>query len=187
MAAVIPEKVHFEPGSEALKVSAELSREPSLITASSLKVVNFMQILSRFSRFGVRIATLFVGPIKAGLNMIIDPSGKLLTRRKVVSRKDVIANPRAPSLHSIIRVICEGRLWGKLCLHEHYKVIAAAVRGQLKARRRQSSYIYMDAVLHFVNENKILPRGVLISAPSVQDWACKVGAAIRKLVPHLEL
>ena len=40
MAAVIPEKVHFEPGSEALKVSAELSREPSLITASSLKVVN---------------------------------------------------------------------------------------------------------------------------------------------------
>ena len=34
MAAVIPDKVHFEPGSEALKVSAELSKEPSLIAAS---------------------------------------------------------------------------------------------------------------------------------------------------------
>ena len=72
-------------------------------------------------------------------------------------------------------------------MHEHYKVIAAAVRGQLKARKRQSAYIYMDAVLHFVNGNKILPRGVLITAPSVQDWACKVGAAMRKLVLHLEL
>ena len=30
MAAVIPEKVHFEPGDEALRVSKELSREPSL-------------------------------------------------------------------------------------------------------------------------------------------------------------
>ena len=34
--------------------------------------------------------------------MIIDPSGKLLTRRKIVSRKDVIANPRVPYLHTRI-------------------------------------------------------------------------------------
>ena len=38
MAAVIPEKVHFEPGPEALKVSAELSREPSLIAVSWIKL-----------------------------------------------------------------------------------------------------------------------------------------------------
>ncbi|CAE7709926.1 unnamed protein product [Symbiodinium sp. CCMP2592] len=43
------EKVHFEPGSEAVRVSEELSKEPSLISA--------------------------------GLNMVIDPSGKLLTKR----------------------------------------------------------------------------------------------------------
>ena len=33
MAAVIPEKVHFEPGSEAVRVSEELSKEPSLLSA----------------------------------------------------------------------------------------------------------------------------------------------------------
>ena len=47
MAAVIPEKVHFEPGSEALKVSAELSKEPSLIAASLVKFIQ--SILSRLS------------------------------------------------------------------------------------------------------------------------------------------
>ena len=30
MAAVIPQQVHFEPGAEALRVSKELSQEPSL-------------------------------------------------------------------------------------------------------------------------------------------------------------
>ena len=37
---------------------------------------------------------------QAGLNLVVDPTGKLLNRRKVVSRKDVIANPRVPPLHT---------------------------------------------------------------------------------------
>ncbi|CAE7258128.1 unnamed protein product [Symbiodinium necroappetens] len=71
MAAVIPEKVHFEPGDEALRVSKELSREPSLKAA--------------------------------GLNLVVDPTGKLLNRRKVVSRKDVIANPRVTKFMHLAR------------------------------------------------------------------------------------
>ena len=63
------------------------------------------------------------------------------------------------------------------------QVIAACVRGTRQGRRRQSAYIYMDAVLYFYNEQRLLPRGVLITAPSVQDWACRTGAAMRKLAP----
>ena len=40
----------------------------------------------------------------------------------------------------------------------------------------------MDAILYFYNENRLLPRGITITAPSIQDWACKVGGAVRKLV-----
>ena len=65
------------------------------------------------------------------------------------------------------------------------EVIAAAVRGRLRSRKRQSAYIYADAVLHFMNYERLLPRGGLITAPSVQDWATKSGHAVRKLVACL--
>ena len=68
-----------------------------------------------------------------------------------------------------------------------YEVIAAAIRGKLRSRKRQSAYIYSDAILHFMNNEKLLPRGVLISAPSVQDWAMKTGHAVRKLVACLSV
>ncbi|CAE6962640.1 unnamed protein product [Symbiodinium sp. CCMP2592] len=71
MAAIIPEKVHFEPGAEAVRVSKELSKEESLKAA--------------------------------GLNLVVDPSGKLLNRRKVCSRKDVIANPRVTKFKHLAR------------------------------------------------------------------------------------
>ena len=127
---------------------------------------------------------------EAGLNLVIDPTGKLLTKRKVVSRKDVIANPRVPHLHIKFCPCMRAHRHLKACrsvwfvklAHICPQVIAAAVRGQLKSRRRQSAYIYSDAILHFVNNNKILPKGVLITAPSVQNWACRSGQAIRKLV-----
>ena len=60
------------------------------------------------------------------------------------------------------------------------QVIAAAIRGARRGRKRQSAYIYMDALLYLYNEHRLLPRGMLISAPAVQDWACRTGAAIRR-------
>ncbi|CAE7494942.1 unnamed protein product [Symbiodinium microadriaticum] len=40
---------------------------------------------------------------QAGLNLVVDPTGKLLNRRKVVSRKDVIANPRVTKFMHLAR------------------------------------------------------------------------------------
>ncbi|CAE6962712.1 unnamed protein product [Symbiodinium sp. CCMP2592] len=40
---------------------------------------------------------------KNGLNLVVDPSGKLLNRRKVCSRKDVIANPRVTKFKHLAR------------------------------------------------------------------------------------
>ena len=39
----------------------------------------------------------------------------------------------------------------------------------------------MDAILHWLNDGKRLPRGVLITAPAVQDYACRAGCVPRKL------
>ena len=62
------------------------------------------------------------------------------------------------------------------------EAIAAAVRGTPRSRRRLSSYVYMDAILYYYNENNVLPRGITIATQAVRDYACRAGLALRKLV-----
>ena len=117
------------------------------------------------------------------MNRLVDTTGKLLgNKKKPATRRDIPANTRVPGLHMLVVGEYKGRMYLVPSLAQ---VIAACIRGGRRGRKRQSAYIYMDAVLHFYNQCRLLPRGVLITAPSVQDWACRAGGAMRKLVVWL--
>ena len=62
------------------------------------------------------------------------------------------------------------------------EAIAAAVRGTPRSRRRLSSYVYMDAILYYFNEQNVLPKGITTASQAVRDYACRAGLALRKLV-----
>ena len=65
------------------------------------------------------------------------------------------------------------------------QVIAAVLRGSKRGRKRYSAHLLADAVRCWYHRKKLVPRGISVNAPSVQDWALKVGNAIRKLEARL--
>ena len=91
--AKLPEKAHFEPCEESKQIGRELAKEESLKNAS--------QLYSYFKKTTPDHGPWLTLPVsKVGLNLVVDRSGKLLSTKKLVSRKDVIANPRVSYLQS---------------------------------------------------------------------------------------
>ena len=63
----------------------------------------------------------------------------------------------------------------------------AAVMKSSPGRRRYSAHIIAHGILRWYSNTKQLPRGISPNSASVRDWALRSGAALRKLVPSLEL
>ena len=63
----------------------------------------------------------------------------------------------------------------------------AAVMKSSPSRRRYSAHVIAHGILHWYSTTKQLPRGISPNSASVRDWALRTGAALRKLVPSLEI
>ena len=92
----IPRQVEFEPCKEAKRVSEELAEEESLSCATFLKL--WFDQLPFLLGWVVYLLIFLNDGSEAGLNLIVDQSGRLFKKRLNATRKDVIANPRVPGL-----------------------------------------------------------------------------------------
>ncbi|CAE7812435.1 unnamed protein product, partial [Symbiodinium sp. CCMP2456] len=52
-------------------------------------------------------------------------------------------------------------------------VIAAVLRGSKRGRKRYSAHLIADALRCWYHRRKLVPRGISVNAPSIQDWALK--------------
>ena len=65
------------------------------------------------------------------------------------------------------------------------KVVCAALRA-VKWRGYVPGKMMADGILLFYKENSLLPKGLEMSVPAVQDWGMKNGVAVARLVAQID-
>ena len=68
-----------------------------------------------------------------------------------------------------------------MCCSLPWQAILATIKG-LEGRVRLSKRLLQRAILHFYTEKRLFPPGVVAEMDSAQEWALKMGKAIKRLV-----
>ena len=77
-----------------------------------------------------------------------------------------------------VHAVCMGIL-------SHIEVIFATMKGHVTSR--QSAHVIAAAVCKFYDSEKLYPPGLRSDMYCVQQWSLRMGDAVKKMVPRLNL